>query len=528
MAVLEIIEQNNKLLRQKSESVNKIDKKIKEHIIDLKDTLKSTEGVGISAPQIGILKRIIYVNFEEKEYVLINPKIVMQDGKIEDYEGCLSVKEEGYLILYGKVERSFIVEVEALNENGEKISILADGRLARIFQHEIDHLNGILYTDKVIGQLEKIKTAKEKEEWKEKRKEQKNRKVLLGMSGGVDSSVSAIILKEMGYEVIGATMQLWKNKENSKIDEGCSSSSTVNDAKKVCDELKIPHYILNCKEEFQTYVIDNFISAYENCKTPNPCIECNKYLKFGIFYKKALELECDYIATGHYAKIEYSKEYEQYVMKKAEAEEKDQTYFLYSIEKEILQKIVYPLESFKQKESIRKIAQLHKLKVARKKDSQEVCFIPDNNYINFLEKNKKSKSKNGNIVMQDGKIVGEHKGLINYTIGQRKGLGISYKKPLYVIELDKERNEVIVGEEEKLYENELEANECNFLLNMDLSKKLEITAKVRYRANTAKATLIFQDGIAKVIFDEPQRAITKGQSVVFYIGDIVLGGGKIL
>lgn len=366
-----------------------------------------------------------------------------------------------------------------------------------------------------------------KEVIKVKEKAKKGR-VLLGMSGGVDSSVSAIVLKEMGYEVIGATMKLWEDKENPEIEGGCCSFSAVNDAKRVCDKLGIVHYTLNCEEKFQHHVIDDFVCAYENGRTPNPCIECNRYLKFGVFYQKALELECDYVATGHYAKIEYSKEYQQYVMKKSNADKKDQTYFLYSIPKEVLAKTIYPLENFKDKEEVRKLAEQYELNVAHKKDSQEVCFIPDNDYVRFVEKNKKGKEKAGNIALQDGTILGKHKGLIHYTIGQRKGLGISYQKPLYVIKLNQEKAEVVVGEEKDLYQTELQANQCNFLLEIDLSKPIEITAKVRYRAKEAKATLIMKDKIAHVIFKEPQRAITAGQSVVFYLGDIVLGGGKII
>lgn len=357
-------------------------------------------------------------------------------------------------------------------------------------------------------------------------KEEKS--VLLGMSGGVDSSVSAIILKEAGYNVIGATMKLWEDENNKDLESKCCSLSAVCDAKRVCDKLGIAHYTLNCKQEFKSCVIDNFINEYENGRTPNPCIECNKYLKFGVFYKKALELGCSYVSTGHYAKIEYDQKYKQYVMKKSEANEKDQTYFLYSIPKEILPKIIYPLESFKNKEEVRKLAKKYDLRVANKKDSQEVCFIPDNNYVGFIQKDKEKEVKNGNIVLKNGTILGKHKGMVNYTIGQRKGLGISYEKPLYVINLDKEKNEVVVGEEKDLYQKELKANECNFLLQIDMSKEIDITAKVRYRAKEAKAKLKMEKDIAKVVFEEPQRAITSGQSVVFYIGDIVLGGGKII
>lgn len=358
---------------------------------------------------------------------------------------------------------------------------------------------------------------------------EKKKKVLLGMSGGVDSSVAAVILKEMGYDVIGATMKLWEDKENPEIEGGCCSFSATYDAKRVCDSLEIPHYTLNCEDDFQKYVIDDFINCYKCCRTPNPCIECNRYLKFGTFYKKALELGCDYISTGHYAKIEYSEEYKQYVMKKSKSTKKDQTYFLYSIPKEVIPKMVFPLENFTDKNDVRKIAEEHELKVAHKKDSQEVCFIPDNNYGRFLESNLDKKPKEGNIVLKDGTIVGKHKGLIYYTIGQRKGLGVAYRVPLYVIKLDEKTNEVIVGEEKDLYSKELYANDLNFILDIDLSKKIEITAKIRYRSKEAKAVLeLLENKQAKVTFEEPQRAITPGQSVVFYIGDVVLGGGKII
>jgi len=347
-----------------------------------------------------------------------------------------------------------------------------------------------------------------------------NKRVLLGMSGGVDSSASAVILKQKGYEVIGATMKLW--------DEGCLFNH-ANDAKKVCDKLNIEHHIFDCQNQFKEHVVNDFIQCYQCGKTPNPCVECNKYLKFGEFNKIAEELECDYIATGHYAKIEYSEKYNQYVLKKSKEEKKDQSYFLYRIPKEILPKIIFPLEDFSNKEEIRNIARENDLIVAEKSESQEICFITDNDYVGFIKNNSNNKFKEGNIVNNKGEILGKHDGIINYTVGQRKGLGISYKEPLYVLKIDKEKNEVIVGTEQELYTNEVYIEDINYLVTDLENKEIEVQAKVRYRAKPARATLYpLENGKAKFIFNESQRAITPGQSLVFYIDDIVVGGGKII
>lgn len=403
------------------------------------------------------------------------------------------------------------------------------------------------------------------------------------MSGGVDSSVSAILLQKQGYEVIGATMILWEEIEsNGEIDANKEEkNNSVEDAKRVCEKLGIKHYVLDLRKEFKEKVVNNFICTYMCAKTPNPCVECNKFMKFDAFYKFAKELGCEYIATGHYAKCFYSEKFKQYVLAKAEATEKDQSYFLYGIDKEILPHIIFPLSIFKEKEEIRKIAEDFGLEVAHKKDSQEICFIQNNDYTSFLESYKyedkvakKNKLKQqGNIVLSSGETLGTHTGLINYTVGQRRGLGIAYKEPLYVIKLDKEKNEVIVGTEKELYSDELLANELNFLVDIELAKKvslancevdkgtkkqieqpeiknyknilqdkeneiveskiienqeIKIEAKIRYRSKPAKASLILKDGVAKLKFLEPQRAITSGQSVVFYIGNVVLGGGKIM
>jgi tRNA-specific 2-thiouridylase len=355
-----------------------------------------------------------------------------------------------------------------------------------------------------------------------------NKKVLLGMSGGVDSSVSAVLLQKQGYEVIGCTMKLWEPGDGEG-ESSCCGSQAVYDAKRVCDQLGIPHYTINCKGEFKDKVVDNFIQEYKEARTPNPCIECNKYLKFGTFYKKAKELGCNYIATGHYAAIEFSDKYKQYVLKKSKEEKKDQTYFLYTMPKEELEHIIFPLQNYTSKEEIRKIAKENNLAVAQKRDSQEICFIPDNNYQRFLKKYGNNENKKGNIVLENEEVLGKHEGLTNYTIGQRKGIGISYQEPLYVLRLNKEKNEVIVGPEKELYSNELSAKEVNWLVFDKLKEPIRCKAKIRYRARESKCTVYPEEDKVKVIFDENQRAITSGQSIVFYDENgIVLGGGKIL
>ena len=278
------------------------------------------------------------------------------------------------------------------------------------------------------------------------------KKVLIGMSGGVDSSAAAILLKEQGYEVTGVTLSLCPN-------GSCCNFEAYMDAKRVCNTLGIDHFIYTAEEEFNKYVIDDFIDSYMNARTPNPCIECNKYLKFGLMYDKAKQLGIDYIATGHYAKSEYSEKYNRWVIKKAKNIVKDQSYFLYVIPKEIIDKVIFPLADYEFKEEIREIASKNDIKVASKHDSEDICFIPDGDYKKYLKAHVDNKKiKSGNIVLMDGTILGKHDGLINYTIGQRKGLGISYKEPLYVVNLDIIKNEVVVGSEKDLYKSELHAN----------------------------------------------------------------------
>ena len=335
------------------------------------------------------------------------------------------------------------------------------------------------------------------------------KKVVVAMSGGVDSSVCAYLLKQEGHDVVGATMKLIDND---------STNQSIKDAKDVCNSLGIKHYVFDLVKEFKDIVISNFIDSYKNGETPNPCVVCNKYFKFGYFYEEVKKLGYDYMATGHFARVIDGK------LVFSNTSNKDQSYFLYGINKDVLNHVIFPLEKFNSKDEVREIAKNANLKVFSKKDSQEVCFVPNDDYKEFLE-GKIDNIKSGNIILTDGTVLGKHNGLINYTIGQRKGLNIGYKEPLYVIDLDTVNNNVIVGSNDDLMHDELIAEDINLLVD-ELPD--EVYAKVRSRGNLKEVKVSLEDNKMRVKFKESERAITKGQSVVLYDKDMTCLGGGII
>lgn len=357
-----------------------------------------------------------------------------------------------------------------------------------------------------------------------------NKKVVIGMSGGVDSSVAAYLLIQKGYEVIGITMKLRSNAamEINGSTDGCCSLSAVEDARKVCNRLDIPFYVLNFTEIFEEKVINYFISEYFEGRTPNPCIACNKYLKFDALLKKANALEADFVATGHYARIVYDPVLRRYLIKKSATIAKDQTYVLYNLTQDQLSHILMPLGDYT-KAQTRAIANKLGLDVANKPDSQEICFIENNDYGKFLMDRRGFDIKPGNFVDINGNILGKHKGIVHYTIGQRKGLGIAMGKPMFVLAIIPDKNIVVLGDENQVFKKELIAENLNFIPFDRLDKTIKVKAKIRYSAEEADAIVTpIENDKVKVSFEESQRAITPGQMVVFYQEDIVVGGGVII
>lgn len=355
------------------------------------------------------------------------------------------------------------------------------------------------------------------------------KKVVIGMSGGVDSSVGAYLLKEQGYDVVGVTMQIWQDEDNVVQEEhgGCCGLSAVEDARRVAWELQIPYYVMNFKREFKDHVIDYFVDEYIRGRTPNPCIACNRYVKWESLLKRSLDIGAEYIATGHYARIEQLPG-GRYTLRKSVTAAKDQTYALYNLTQYQLSHTLMPVGAYT-KEEIRAIADRIHLGVAGKPDSQEICFIPDHDYAKFIKENAGTSLPEGNFVDLDGNVLGRHQGITHYTIGQRKGLNLSMKRPVFVVEIRPETNEVVIGDTQDVFSDTLRCDHINWMAIDGLhGEQMQVSAKIRYSHKGAPCIIReVEDGLVECKFEEPQRAITPGQAVVFYDGDYVVGGGII-
>ena len=355
-------------------------------------------------------------------------------------------------------------------------------------------------------------------------------KVVVAMSGGVDSSVAAAVLKKEGYQVIGATMQVWPS--DRQADDGdnfgsCCGLDAVEDAKRVAYKLGITHYVMNFRDIFNQKVITHFCREYSWGRTPNPCIRCNQHIKFDALLERAKELEADFVATGHYARMEKGEASGRRLLKKGIDGHKDQSYVLYPMTQEQLKHTLFPVGGFT-KERVREIAGELELPVVTKPESQEICFIPDNDYPKFLKEHIPQAVKPGPIIDKKGNILGKHQGILSYTVGQRKGLGIASREPLYVVAIEQERNTVVVGSKTEVYSDELEASGLNWIAITRLEQPITVKAKIRYLHQEAEAVItpVDEDRV-HIKFKEPQMAVTPGQAVVFYHGDIVIGGGTI-
>ena len=340
------------------------------------------------------------------------------------------------------------------------------------------------------------------------------KRALIAMSGGVDSSVAALLCQQKGYECVGATMLLCGNEDTG-----------VSDARDVCRRLGMDFHVLDLRKSFREKIIDSFVKSYEKGETPNPCVECNKNIKFGEFFSFADELKCDYIATGHYARVLYKDG--RYYIRKGLDERKDQSYVLWTLSQSQLSRVLFPLGEIT-KDEVREAAEQAGFVNSSKKESQDICFVPDGDYARVIEEYAKKTYPCGNFVLKNGEVIGQHKGIIRYTVGQRRGLGLSLSEPLYVAEKRAESNEVVLCRDEELFSDTLTARDCNFMADLKVKDAFRCSAKIRYNQKEEGAHAVVCDGgKVKVTFDRPQRAAAKGQSLVIYDGDTVLGGGVI-
>ena len=353
-------------------------------------------------------------------------------------------------------------------------------------------------------------------------------KAIIAMSGGVDSSVAAFLTIKEGIDCIGATMKLFDSSDIVS-EKSCCSADDTEDARSVAAKLGMPFYVLNFKKEFEENVIKDFVNAYETGKTPNPCIKCNNSLKFKKLLEKMIELGADYIVTGHYAIIEFDENSGRYLLKKAKDLSKDQSYVLYSLTQQQLSHIRFPLGNYNKNET-RQIALANGFINAKKRESQDICFIPDGDYASFIEKYTAKKYPNGNFTDKEGNVLGEHKGIIRYTVGQRKGLGLALPRPMYVCKKDVEKNEVVLCYKEDLITKEVYAENVNWISVEKIEKPMKVKARLRYNQKEQPAVVFPEkNGIIKVVFDEPLNLpAAKGQALVMYDGDIVVGGGTII
>jgi len=357
----------------------------------------------------------------------------------------------------------------------------------------------------------------------------KNR-VAVAMSGGVDSSVAAALLLDQGYDVVGITMNLFSLLREFCADESlksCCGRGAIEDANRVAAKLGINHYLLDLKQPFEELVVADFLEEYRQGRTPNPCIRCNQYIKFDVLMKRASKLDADFLATGHHARIEEDKSTERFLLRKGKDSEKDQSYFLYTMTQDQLSKTLFPIGNLTKTE-VRAKAEALGLPVAQRAESQEICFIPDNNYVRFLKERIPGAFQPGPIVNEDGQVLGEHNGIIHFTVGQRRGMGISAPHPLYVLDINPRKNRVVIGPNESLYKSHLQASNLNWISKTEVIGPLSVNARIRYKHREAKANLkVLESGQVRVEFEKPQRAITPGQAVVFYDSELVIGGGTI-